>query len=70
MPIEMVKKTESYTILKKRSGRYGIRDNRRKWIHGEQKVKILLQEGLIKPPAQKKEKPAEEKPAEEKPAEA
>lgn len=63
--METVKKTAEYEIIKKRSGRYGVRDARRKWITGDDKVKILLAEKLIKapPPKEKPPEPAAEKPA-------
>lgn len=71
--METVKKTAEYEIIKKRSGRYGVRDAKRKWITGEDKVKILLAEELIKAPLPKEKPPelaAEEAPAEAAPAEA
>jgi hypothetical protein len=46
--MEIVKKTEEYQIIKKRNGRYGIRRVDRKWVTGDEKVKILVAEGLIK----------------------
>ncbi|MDH3200042.1 MAG: hypothetical protein OEM15_04015 [Myxococcales bacterium] len=55
--MEIVKKTEEYEIIKKRSGRYGVRDANRKWLNGDEKVKILLAEKLIKAPVQKKKEP-------------
>ena len=59
--MEIVKKTEEYQIIKKRSGRYGVRATNRKWITGHDKVKILVAEGLIKASEPKKEpEPAEE----------
>jgi hypothetical protein len=62
--MEIVKETEEYQIVKKRSGRYGIRKSDRSWITGEDKVKILLAEGLIKLSEPTKEPEAEEAPAE------
>ncbi len=53
--MEIVKKTEDYQIIKKRSGRYGVRGANRKWISGEEKVKILIAEGLLKAPEPKPE---------------
>jgi hypothetical protein len=73
--MEIVKKTADYEIVKKRSGRFGVRGADRKWVNGDEKVKILLAEKLIKaaPPkeavAAPAEAPAEEAPAEEAPAE-
>ena len=57
--MEIVKKTEEYQIIKKRSGRYGVRTNDRKWVSGDEKVKILIAEGLIKAPEPKAEPEAE-----------
>lgn len=45
--MEIVKKTESYTIVKKRSGRYGVRSRSRHWIRGDEKQKILVEAGLL-----------------------
>ena len=58
--MEVVKKTGEYTILKKRSGRYGVRSPNNRWVNGEEKMKILIKEGLIKEviPAKKEEAPA------------
>ena len=53
--MEIVKTTEEYQIIKKRSGRYGIRGTNRKWVTGDEKLKILIAEGLIKAPALKEE---------------
>lgn len=72
--METVKATENYTIFKKRSGRYGVKGSNKKWINGEEKAKILSEEGLIKlsvaaeKPAEE-EAPVEEAAAEETPAE-
>lgn len=81
--MELVKKTDEYEIVKKRSGRYGVRNADRKWVNGDDKVRILAAEKLIKvsPPKKKPEPepepkaeavaeqaPVEEEPAEEAPA--
>ena len=52
-------------IIKKRSGRYAVRGVDGAYINGDEKVKVLVEKGLIKAavPA-KKEEPAEEAPAE------
>jgi hypothetical protein len=67
--METVKKTENYTIFKKRNGRYSVQGKNKKWINGDEKAKILADEGLIKlsvaAPAPVEEAPAEEAPAEE-----
>ncbi len=62
--MEIVKETEEYQIIKKRSGRYGIRKTDRSWVSGDEKVKILVAEGLLKVAAPREEAPAEEPPAE------
>lgn len=62
--METVKKTDSHTIVKKKSGRFGVMDKKGKWINAEEKVKILLAEKLIAAPKAKapvvEEAPAEE----------
>lgn len=57
--MEIVKKTEAYQIIKKRNGRYAVRGADRKWIGGDEKVNILVDEGLVKAAAPKKEEPEE-----------
>ena len=54
--MEIVKVTEKYTIVKKRSGRYGVRSKSRNWIRGQEKVDILVQAGLLTASAAKAEK--------------
>ena len=51
--MEIVKQTDEYEIVKKRSGRYGVRGKNRKWVNGDEKVRILLAEKLIKAPEPK-----------------
>lgn len=46
--METIKKSDDYTVVKKRSGRFGVLGKNNKWVNGEEKVKILLSEGLIK----------------------
>lgn len=68
--MEVVKQSNDLTIIKKRNGRYGVKNAKGQWINKEEKVKILLAEGLIKVAAPKKvEEPVEEAPAEEAAAE-
>lgn len=45
--MKTVKKTETYTIVQKRSGRYGVKSTKGTWINKEEKVKILVAEKLI-----------------------
>jgi hypothetical protein len=68
--MEVVKKVKDLSIIKKRSGRYGVMDAKGKWVNGDDKVKVLLSEGLIKAAeAKKAPEPEAEAPAEEAPAE-
>ena len=64
--METVKATKEFKIFKKRNGRDGVKNDKGKWINGDEKVKILSAEGLIKVsiPKKKEEPPAEEAPVE------
>jgi hypothetical protein len=64
--MELVKKTDNYTIYKKRSGRYAVQNKDKKYLTEKEKVEILLAEKLIKISPSKK--PVEEAPAAEAPA--
>jgi hypothetical protein len=57
--MEKVKQTKEYKILKKRNGRYAVRTLKGKWVNGEDKVKVLLSEKLIKISPKKAEVSAE-----------
>lgn len=57
--MEIIKRTGEYTIVKKRNGRYGVQGKGRQWINADDKVKILMEAGLIKAP---EPKPAEPEP--------
>jgi len=59
--MKTVKKTETYTIVQKRSGRYGVKSNKGKWVNAADKVEILVKEKLITLP---KSQPKAEAPAE------
>lgn len=66
------KKNPEYTLIEKRSKRWAVLGKDGNYIHGEEKVKILLKEGKIKidkPPKKKVEEPVEEVATEEAPAE-
>ncbi len=52
--MELVKKSGDNEIFKKRSGRYAVKGANGSFLHGADKIKVLSQEGLLKPPAQKK----------------
>ncbi|HMQ09768.1 MAG TPA: hypothetical protein PKC21_04380 [Oligoflexia bacterium] len=59
-----VKKTKEYTVYKKRSGRFGVKNKQNQWVNGDDKVSILLKEKLIKL-VEPKKAPEPEAPAEE-----
>lgn len=65
--MEVVKKAKEFTIFKKKSGRFAVKNSKSKWVNGEEKVKILSAEKLIKltPPKKKEEAPAPETAAEQ-----
>ncbi len=67
MAMKLVKKTEDYSIFKRSDDRYAVKDGNKNAVNGEDKVKILLAEGLIKvtAPAAPEEAPAEEEAAAE-----
>ena len=69
--MELIKKTDDYTIYKKRSGRYAVQNKDKKYLTEKEKVEFLLAEKLIKLSPSKKpveEAPAAEAPVEEAPA--
>ena len=57
--MKAVKKSSEYTVYQKRSGRYAVKNAGRKWVNGDDKVKILVAEGLIEAPKAKEPEPAE-----------
>ena len=70
----IVKKTDTYSISKRRDGRYSVEGSNGKAINGDDKVAILIAEDLIKvavaaPVAEVVEEVVEEAVAEEAPAE-
>jgi len=48
MAMKLVKKTDDYTILQRSDNRYAVKDAARNPVNGEDKVRILVEEGLIK----------------------
>ena len=46
--MKVVKKSSEYTITQRRDGRYAVVDANKKPVNGEEKVKILLAEELVK----------------------
>ena len=75
MAMKVVKRTDAYTIYQRGDERYAVKGADKKPINGDDKVRILLEEGLIKavapaaPEPEAEEAPAEEAAAEEAPAE-
>ena len=57
--VDMAKKVkQTMKVVKRRDGRFAVVENG-KYINGDAKVKVLVEKGLIKAPAAKKEEPAE-----------
>ena len=46
--MKLVKRTDEYSVYLKRSGRYGVKNTDGKWINGVAKIRILLDEDLVK----------------------
>ena len=64
--MEIVKQTSEYTIYQKRSKRYAVKNAQKKAVNGDEKVKILVAEKLLKVPLPKpKEEEASEQSSEE-----
>ncbi|MEM1143021.1 MAG: hypothetical protein AAGI88_10590 [Pseudomonadota bacterium] len=47
MTMKLVKKNKEYSIFKRGDDRYAVKDANKKPVNGEEKVRILLAEGLI-----------------------
>jgi len=71
MAMKLVKKTDEYSIYLRGDKRYAVEDARKKPVNGDEKVRILVAEQLVKVsvPTKKEEPVAEEVVAEEAPAE-
>lgn len=54
-----LKTTSDHTIYEKRSGRYAVKDKRKHWVQGDDKVAVLRAEGLLKTPEPKAAAPVE-----------
>jgi hypothetical protein len=64
--MKVAKRASEYTVYARNDGRYAVRGKDKQFINGEEKVKILLAEGLIKQSEANPNPPAaEEAPAEE-----
>jgi hypothetical protein len=47
MAMKVVKKTAEYTIYQRGDDRYAVKDARKKAVNGDDKVRILVAEGLL-----------------------
>ena len=66
MAMKLVKKTAEYTIYKRSDDRFAVKDGNKNAVNGEDKVRILAEEGLVKVAAPATPEPvAEEAPAED-----
>jgi hypothetical protein len=70
MAMKLVKKTAEYSIYKRGDERYAVKDANKKAVNGEEKVRILSAEDLIKvtlaaKPMLEEKAPVAEAPAEE-----
>ena len=65
--MKVVKKTSEYTVYQRRDERYAVIDANKKPVNGDEKVKILVAEELVKVALPKEPEPevAEEAAAEE-----
>ena len=62
MAMKLVKKTDQYSIFKRGDDRYAVQDASKNAVNGDEKVRILVEEGLITVAVAA---PVEEAPAEE-----
>ena len=71
MAMKLVKKTDEYSIYLRGDKRYAVEDAAKNPVNGDEKVRILVAEDLLKvaAPAKVEEPAAEEAPAEEAAAE-
>jgi len=58
--MKVEKKTAEYTVLKRRDGRFAVQGKDGKFINAEEKIKLLIAEGLVKAPEPKAEPEAAE----------
>lgn len=66
MAMKLVKKTAEYSIYQRGDERYAVKDANKKAVNGDEKVRILVEEELLKV-AVPAEKPVVEEAAEEAP---
>lgn len=62
--MKLEKKTAEYTVLKRRDGRFAVQGKNKQFINAEEKLKILIAEGLVKAPEPKAEPEPEPEAAE------
>ena len=48
MAMKLVKKTADYSIYKRSDDRFAVKDGNKKAVNGEDKVRVLAEEGLVK----------------------
>ncbi len=60
--MKTIKKTADYTIYQKKSARYAVKNADKKWVNGDDKLKILIAEKLLKVAAPKAKPAAEAEP--------
>lgn len=58
--MQVVTRTDEYTIYKKRNQRYAVRNKDREWVRGDDKVAVLLAHNLIEAPTPKAPEQPEE----------
>jgi len=58
--MKVVKKTNEYSVMKKRSGRWAVMGADNKFVNGDAKIKILVAEGLVEAPKKAEEAEAAE----------
>jgi len=65
MSMKLIKKTDTHRIYQRRDDRYAVTDADKRPVNGDEKVAILLAEGLVTAPAPKQPEPEEPEAAEE-----
>ncbi len=63
--MKQVASTDDHTVYQRRDGRYAVRDSDKNFVNGDEKVKVLLAQGLIKAPEPKAPEPEPEPEADE-----
>ncbi|GAB5415568.1 MAG: hypothetical protein Cons2KO_31710 [Congregibacter sp.] len=48
MTMKLIKKTDEYSVFQRGDDRYAVKDAKKQPVNGDEKVRILLAEGLIK----------------------